>query len=133
MPEQASNRKGQKPDAPQDPGCGALAAFSMVVTLVGSAAFLMAAISGFNAWWNSPAETAAGDLAFVVAVGCLILLLLGWVGHGVARRWMYRWSTLLVVLAVFGLGSWFFGREYRALVRAERAAQVLEQGRYTTP
>lgn len=133
MPEKMPATHRPKTARTKAPGCGALMALSVAVIVVGGMAFLAAAITEFNAWWNSPADTAAGQLALVLAMACFVLLLLGWVGHFLAPHWMYRWSTLLTVVLLFGLGYVVFGREYRALAQMERREQLREQGQPITP
>lgn len=133
MPEKTPAPHRPKKAKTNAPGCGALIAFSVVVSVVGGLAFLAAVITDYNTWWNSPADTAAGHLALVLAMACFVLLLLGWAGHFLAPRWMYRWSTLLATLLLFGLGYLVAGREYRTLAQLERLEQPSEQGEPTTP
>lgn len=105
------------------PGCGALLGFTAVVGGLGIYAFLTAAGTAFNAHWNSPAVNASGDVASAFTGLWITVLVFGWVMHFAAPRVLYHWTTLLTVLVLAGTVYWASGGEYRAALKAERAAQ----------
>lgn len=108
---------------PERAGCGALLAFTVVVGGLAGVSLLSAAGAEFNAHWNSPADKAWGAVASAFLWLWITVLLTGWVLHVLAPRVLYHWKALVVVLVLTGAVYWAAGGEYRALLKAERAAQ----------
>ncbi|MFC4637727.1 hypothetical protein [Deinococcus hohokamensis] len=92
-------------------------------------AFLLlgAALSNYNTWWNSLADTEYGHLLAILGFACMCLALFGFIAYSLAPRLMYRWSTLVAVVAASAFIVWILGSHSRTLRAAEHLEEVRQE------